>query len=275
VKRYHAEPPLSRAEREAGVQAFEVVYQANRDLIYRYVLCWVGNRQDAEDVTAQVFLKAWSGVDVQRSKRAIQKWLYQVARTTITDSWRQRSRLPTSSLEGLLETADWDECEQEESRTTTTTSPVYVQRILPLLSTRSPEEWLVDQEDAGQEQPTSPERGSASCVHALLQALPKQYRAVLIGRFLHGLSLKETALGMGMTVANVKVIQLRALKRAADLGQSVCDPHVVVGHLSLWGKEERMQPSSAGPFLQQSVHPEKQELCTSTITPCEDEPHSP
>jgi RNA polymerase sigma-70 factor (ECF subfamily) len=214
-------PHLSTAEREAVAQGFEVLYQEYRDLIYRYVYCWVGNREDAEDVTSQVFLKAWRGVDVQRSPGAIRKWLYRVAHTTIADYWRERSCVPTCSLEGLLEAADWDEFDQEESQTIHHTSPVYVQRILPLLSTRSPEELFgVDQDDPGQERLTATDSGSAGCVPPLLQALPEQYQEVLICRFLHGLSIKETALRMGLTVANVKVIQLRALKRAADLWQS-------------------------------------------------------
>ena len=219
--RQHDGTQLSTAEREAVAQGFEVLYQEYRDLIYRYVYCWVENREDAEDVTSQVFLKAWCGVDVQRSPGAIRKWLYQVAHTTIADYWRDRSSVPTCSLEGLLEAADWDEFDQEESKTIHHTSPVYVQRILPLLSTRSPEELFgVDQDDPGQERLTGTDSGSAGCVPYLLQALPEQYQEVLICRFLHSLSIKETALRMGLTVANVKVIQFRALKRAADLGQS-------------------------------------------------------
>ncbi len=217
--RQHDGTQLSTAEREAVAQGFEVLYQEYRDLIYRYVYCWVENREDAEDVTSQVFLKAWCGVDVQRSPGAIRKWLYQVAHTTIADYWRDRSSVPTCSLEGLLEAADWDEFDQEESKTIHHTSPVYVQRILPLLSTRSPEELFgVDQDDPGQERLTGTDSGSAGCVPSLLQALPEQYQEVLICRFLHSLSIKETALRMGLTVANVKVIQFRALKRAADLG---------------------------------------------------------
>jgi RNA polymerase sigma-70 factor (ECF subfamily) len=36
-------------------------------------------------------------------------------------------------------------------------------------------------------------------------------------RFLLNLSVRETALSMGLTETNVKVVQFRALKRAADL----------------------------------------------------------
>ena len=51
----------------------------------------------------------------------------------------------------------------------------------------------------------------------ILQALPEHYREVLSCRFLLNLSIKDTALRMGLTEANVKVLQFRALKRAADL----------------------------------------------------------
>ena len=48
-----------------------------------------------------------------------------------------------------------------------------------------------------------------------MQALPAHYRDVLTCRFLLNLSIRETATRLGLTEANVKVLQLRALKRAA------------------------------------------------------------
>ena len=51
-------------------------------------------------------------------------------------------------------------------------------------------------------------------VERLMQALPAHYRDVLICRFLLNLSIRETATRLGLTEANVKVLQLRALKRA-------------------------------------------------------------
>jgi RNA polymerase sigma-70 factor (ECF subfamily) len=60
-------------------------------------------------------------------------------------------------------------------------------------------------------------------VQHLLQALPEQYRKVLTCRFLLNLSIKATAVRMGVSVANVKVLQFRALKRAADLERAVTE----------------------------------------------------
>ena len=51
----------------------------------------------------------------------------------------------------------------------------------------------------------------------LLQALPERDREILTCRFLLGLSVRETAVRVGLTEENVKTSQFRALKRAADL----------------------------------------------------------
>jgi RNA polymerase sigma-70 factor, ECF subfamily len=163
---------------EEYVQEFQTFYQENLGLIYRYVYSKVGNREEAEDLTSQIFIKAVRGVDTERGPQSVQKWLFQVARTTIADYWRTYYRVSVNSLDELLE-AGWEGPAEEES-TAVSSSPVErVQRIL--------------------------------------QALPEHYREVLNCRFLLNLSIRDTALKMGLTEANVKVLQFRALKRAADL----------------------------------------------------------
>ncbi|WP_416276455.1 RNA polymerase sigma factor [Mycolicibacterium sp. J2] len=54
-------------------------------------------------------------------------------------------------------------------------------------------------------------------VAALLQALPDNYRRVLELRFLHGRAVREVATEMGISLANAKVLQHRALRLAAQL----------------------------------------------------------
>ena len=60
-------------------------------------------------------------------------------------------------------------------------------------------------------------------VQRILQALPEHYREVLHCRFLLNLSIRDTALKMGLSEANIKVLQFRALKRAADLEKVVAE----------------------------------------------------
>ncbi len=160
------------------VQEFQTFYQENLALIYRYIYSKVGNREEAEDLTSQTFIKAVRSVDCERNPHSMQKWLFQVARTTVADYWRAYYRVSVSSLEELLD-AGWEGPMEEEPLPTSTTPAERVQRILG--------------------------------------ALPEHYREVLSCRFLLNLSIKETAMRMGLTEANVKVLQFRALKRAADL----------------------------------------------------------
>jgi RNA polymerase sigma-70 factor (ECF subfamily) len=178
---YHGEQATAGG---ADVQEFQTFYQENLGLIYRYVYSKVGNREEAEDLTSQIFIKAVRGVDHERGPQSTQKWLFQVARTTIADYWRTHYRVTTSSLDELLE-AGW--------------------------------------EGPAEEEPSRLNGGPIERVQRILQALPEHYREVLTCRFLLNLSIKETALRMGLTEANVKVLQFRALKRAAEL------EHVIIG----------------------------------------------
>jgi RNA polymerase sigma-70 factor, ECF subfamily len=168
------------------VQEFQTFYQKNLGPIYRYVYSQVGKREVAEDLTSEIFLKAVRGIDQERSRQSMQSWLYLIARTTLADYWRAHYRFPTSSLDELLETG-----------------------------------W----EGPAEEEPTARSSRPAELVQRLLQALPERYREVLTCRFLLNLSIRATAIRMGVTVANVKVLQLRALKRAAALERVVTEQH--------------------------------------------------
>jgi RNA polymerase sigma-70 factor (ECF subfamily) len=170
--------PLNSID-EVPIQ-FQAFYQENLGPIYRFVYSKVGNREEAEDLTSQIFLKVASGIDFNRGRQSMQKWLYLVAHATLADYWRAYYRLPTSSLDESLDMG-WEGPVEETSAGTNDAAADRVQRIL--------------------------------------QALPERYREVLQCRFLLNLSIKATALRMGLTVANVKVLQYRALKYAADLEQ--------------------------------------------------------
>jgi RNA polymerase sigma-70 factor (ECF subfamily) len=60
-----------------------------------------------------------------------------------------------------------------------------------------------------------PESHAAAQAHRVLDTLPDRHRRILELRFLNGLSVKEAAKEMGVSVANAKVLQHRALRMAA------------------------------------------------------------
>ena len=53
----------------------------------------------------------------------------------------------------------------------------------------------------------------------VLEQLPDNYRRILELRFLQGRSIKESAAELGVTVANAKVLQHRALRLAAQVNE--------------------------------------------------------
>jgi RNA polymerase sigma-70 factor (ECF subfamily) len=163
---------------ESKIDEFEHLYQENLGLVYHYIFSHLGNRHEAEDLTAEVFLKAARTFDFTRAAHSSRSWLLLIARTTLADYWRIYYRTAPISLESLLELG-WDTPAEE---------------VLPAVNSGAEEQVL-----------------------SILQALPAQHREVLTCRFLLNLTIRETALKMGLTETNVKVIQFRALKRAATL----------------------------------------------------------
>lgn len=57
----------------------------------------------------------------------------------------------------------------------------------------------------------------------VLGKLPENYRLVLTERFLNEKSIKETAAILGLSEANIRVIQFRALKKAVQIGERLLD----------------------------------------------------
>jgi RNA polymerase sigma-70 factor (ECF subfamily) len=160
------------------------IYDAYAPQLYRFIYHKVGNRQDAEDLTAQVFMKATQSLNIEQDEQRQLAWLYQVARTTIADHWRVYYKGSVVSLDEMQEANGFQEFAES-----------------PALAAPPPE----------------PDDPAAQKVGAILEHLPENYRQVLTYRFLHGYSLKETAAAMNISEGNVKVLQYRALQKAGNL----------------------------------------------------------
>jgi RNA polymerase sigma-70 factor, ECF subfamily len=165
---------------EGPIGRFEAVYTRHVVGIYRYVYARVGNRPDAEDLTGQVFARAVEQLDTTRDDRQVASWLYRVAANGVADYWRAFYRLPTVAQQSLP--PGWEPAAEPS---------------------------------AGAE--IDPRSGTRRRVEELLSRLPANYRRVLELRFLHRCSVAETAERMGISRGNVKVLQYRALRRAASL----------------------------------------------------------
>src|SRR2546427_10065285 len=82
---------LPQADPSHGPDHVTWAYQTHVTAIYQYIYSRVGNRSDAEDLTAQVFMKAISGMRSDVSVPELRSWLYRVAQTTLADHWPEQS----------------------------------------------------------------------------------------------------------------------------------------------------------------------------------------
>ena len=90
---------LPQPEATHGQDHVTWAYQTHVTAIYQYIYSRVGNRPDAEDLTAQVFMKAISGMRSDVSVPELRSWLYRVARTTLADHWREYYAEDTGELD--------------------------------------------------------------------------------------------------------------------------------------------------------------------------------
>lgn len=168
-------------------EALSQLYNDNIQQLYRFIFFKVGNKEDAEDLTQEVFLAAFRGLGDFRLESSFRNWCYQIAKVKIAEMWRKRYAMPTVDIEAVLGLDTATEIEIEE---------VAVEAL------------SVDDSRVRQ-------------VERILVKLNEQQRKVLEYRFLKNYSIKETAAAMGISEANAKILQHRALKAAAIIGNGM------------------------------------------------------
>ena len=83
---------IERAQR-GDRAALSELYRRHVDAIYRYVHLRVGDPTVAEDLTAEVFLRALEGLGEYRYTGVpLIAWLYRIARARTADHWRRAGR---------------------------------------------------------------------------------------------------------------------------------------------------------------------------------------
>ncbi len=174
-------------EAQAGDHtALSTLYDRHFTKLYRFIYRHVNHIHDAEDLTSEVMLRMVTQLPTYRRQSLYSTWLYGIARHAIADFWRKHYRV----REQLV---------AEYGAIGADGAPV---DIIPETE-HDPAEQL---------------RHKAAQV---FDQLPANYRLVLQHRFFDQQSLAETATAMQTTVSNIKVLQHRALKKAAELAKHI------------------------------------------------------
>jgi RNA polymerase sigma-70 factor (TIGR02952 family) len=163
--------------------AFGMLYESYVDLVYRYIYVRVGSSHVAEDLTSETFIRALRRIDsFSWQGKDIAAWFVTIARNLITDNAK------SARFRMEVTTADMIDADRR---------------------VEGPEnEVLANLRDTR--------------LFEAIKTLKPQQAECLVLRFMHGLSLAETALVIGKSEGAVKQLQLRAVRALhRELGAEV------------------------------------------------------
>lgn len=152
--------------------AFGELYDHYQPMIYRFIAVKVSRREEAEDITHQVFLSAWQNIGRYENRGfPFSSWLYQIARNQIVDYYRARRN--NVSIDAI--------------------DPEY-------FATAASAEFTI------------PAKMEMELVQRGIKELKQDYQDIIILRFIEDLSIKESAAILKKTEGAVKLLQHRALR---------------------------------------------------------------
>jgi RNA polymerase sigma-70 factor (ECF subfamily) len=183
----HKERALVQRIQAGDTVAFRELVEQNKQCVYYLALDLTGNHYDAEDISQEVFIKAFRGIDKFRSGAKVNTWLYRITMNTFIDKKRKKT----------LKVVEMPAGDEEEG----TVSALD----------------LVADDVTG-----NPERGLSASkigrhIDEALSSLSEQERAVFVMRHYDELTLKEVAEALGIAEGTVKSLLFRSIRKLRRL----------------------------------------------------------
>jgi RNA polymerase sigma-70 factor (ECF subfamily) len=167
------EPRYIKEAQEGSADSFGALYTHYAEGVFRFLFLHLDNRLDAEDLTGEVFYKAWKALpQYQQQGIPFAAFLFRIARNALIDFYR-KSRQTKRDV-------SLDEAEERQNVEAASTGGL-------------------QGKEEGQE------------LIRLMRGLREDYRMVIGLRFFSGLSPEETAKVMKRSVGAIRVLQFRAL----------------------------------------------------------------
>jgi RNA polymerase sigma-70 factor, ECF subfamily len=182
----HSEITGAAAPRDASAEAFLAqIYAEYSAPLHTYAFRLLGNQEDADDITQDVFIRAHHHLAELRDQARLKPWLYRIATNLCMDQLRKRAR---------------------------------ARRILGIpvaLYPSGPEEDTQPHVEVAQPGAVEEIEGVAERDHIAmaLRQIPLKYAAPLVLHGVHGLNYREIAEALGLTPGAAAV----RLTRARDL----------------------------------------------------------
>lgn len=162
-------------------ELFDQLYRDNQPKVYRLALSLAGNTHDAEDITQEVFSRAFRSYDNFRKDSSFFTWIYRITINVSNDYLKHRSKLPIVSL--------------------TEDQGYSLEEVIDPNPANNPETELLAQQVR------------VKCLHCLTECLQANERKVFCLAITIGLPHKLVAEILDMSISSVKTTLHRAKKR--------------------------------------------------------------
>jgi len=153
--------------------AFEILIKNYDKKVYNMIYRIMGNKEDALDLTQEVFIKVYKGISTFRGDSSFSTWLYRLATNTCFDENRKKKNKKTHSLDKPIET-EYGEFKRDLRD-----------------DTYNPDEMLIKKE-------------IQNLVQKAISMLPEEQRVMIVLRDIQGFTYKEISEILQCSMGTVK-----------------------------------------------------------------------
>jgi len=162
------------------LEAFRAIFDGHKLSVFRLAYDMTGNRHDAEDITQEVFIKAFRSLGQFRGDAKVSTWLYRI---TVNACFDYRSKKSWTAMKPTAGFEDRD--------------------LKPMFHPHASQD------------PEASAEGKVILQHIeeALESLTPRERSIFVMRHYNDLSLKEIAVILRISEGTVKSMLFRALRR--------------------------------------------------------------
>lgn len=186
-----------KAELPTNTRSYEILVQRHMNKVYSIVYRVVYNREEAEDITQEVFVKVYNGIKKFEQQASFSSWLYRIATNSALDALDKMKRQSSNVLSFSNRGKKQDEEEEVD----------------PLSHHASPK--------AGPEE-KSIQRELRECIHRVLKKLDREQARILVLRDFEDMSYDEIATLLTSSLSAVKMRIHRARLVFQDMFGQFC-----------------------------------------------------
>lgn len=167
------ESELIKKAKKGDIAAFEELVRLHEKKVYTIAYKYMGNYEDAGDITQETFIKAYQVIETFRGEASFGTWVYRIAANKALDELRKRKKFQITSLE-----------EEIELEAGSVSKEIAAEDV-------TPEEYYLQQE-------------TGQYLQQLLNEMREEYKVVIIMREVEGRTYEEIAKALDCSLGTVK-----------------------------------------------------------------------